>query len=153
MAGGGDAEASSQGSELVDFILYMFVLGPAVEWCLKSPRVNRRGPGSPMGIALAVLLLAAISGAKMSYEFIGRQPNHFETLGVRVDARTADIKVAYRTISLKYHPDKNPDDKSAAEKFIKYQAAYEVLKDASKREVYNKFGQPGIDDNSYVLDG
>ena len=40
----------------------------------------------------------------------------------------------YRDISLKYHPDKNPDDKTAAAKFIKYQAAYEVLKDASKRD-------------------
>lgn len=143
-----EGDAGSAGSELIDFVLYMFVLGPAVEWCLKSPRVNKGRPARWTGITLAVLLLAAIAGFKLSYEFIGRQPNHFETLGVTVDARSSDIKAAYRQISLKYHPDKNPDDKSAAEKFIKYQAAYEVLKDASKRETYNKFGQPGLDDKS-----
>ena len=42
-------------SELIDFVLYMFVLGPAVEWCLKSPRVNKGKPGSKSGCAAAAL--------------------------------------------------------------------------------------------------
>ena len=123
----------------------MFVLGPAVEWCLKSPKVNRNRPASPSGIALAALLLTCVSGAKLSFELVGRTTNHFETLGVRTDAPSSEIKRAYRDISLKFHPDKNKDDKKAAEKFIRYQAAYEVLKDQSKRDAYNKFGPAGLD--------
>jgi hypothetical protein len=137
--------SQSGGGEIVDFLMYMFVLGPAVEWCLKSPRVNRGRQASPQGIALAALLLACIAGAKLSYELYDRQPSHFETLGVRTDSTTYAIKRAYKDISLKYHPDKNPDDKKAAEKFIRYQAAYEVLKDTSKRDAYNKFGPAGLD--------
>jgi len=127
-------------SELIDFVLYMFVLGPSVEWCLKSPRVNKGKPGSKSGILLAVLLLTAVAGFKLSFDYVGRTPNHFETLGVRIDATSTQVKRAYRDISLIHHPDKNPEDKNAGEKFIKYQAAYEVLKDASKRDAYNKFG-------------
>ena len=149
---GGSSDEGSGGGDLVDFVLYMFVLGPAVEWCLKSPRVNRGRPGSATGIALAALLLAGIAGVKLSWELMGRDSNHFETLGVRVDCSTAEIKRAYRDISLLHHPDKNPDDKNAAQKFIKYQAAYEVLKDANKRDLYNKFGQPGLDDKSMPTD-
>lgn len=77
---------------------------------------------------------------QLSFDYVGRTPNHFETLGVRIDATSTQVKMAYRAISLKHHPDKNPDDKNAGEKFIKYQAAYEVLKDASRRDAYNKFG-------------
>ena len=135
-------------SDLVDFLLYMFVLGPSVEWCLKSPRVNKTRPGSWRGIALASLLLATIAGVKISFEMVGRDSNHFQTLGVRVDASVTDVKRAYRDISLKHHPDKNPDDKKAAEKFIKFQAAYEVLKESSKRDAYNKFGTAGLEDTS-----
>ena len=142
------ATEESGSSEMIDFILYMFVLGPSVEWCLKSPRVNRGRPGSWRGIALAVALLSAIAGVKLSFELVGRETNHFATLGVRVDATTAEIKRAYRDISLIHHPDKKPGDKHAAENFIRYQTAYEVIKDATKRDVYNKFGAAGLDDKS-----
>jgi len=127
-------------SEIIDFVLYMFVLGPSVEWCLKNPKVNGSRPGSLRGIALAVALLAAIAGTKLSFELVGRESNHFSTLGVRTDATAAEIKRAYRSISLDKHPDKNPDDKTAAETFRKAAAAYEVLKDATKRSTYNRFG-------------
>lgn len=135
----------SGGSEIIDFLLYMFVLGPAVEWCLKSPKVNRGRPASPQGIALAALLLACVAGAKLSYELYDRTPNHFRTLGVRTDSTTYAIKRAYKDISLKYHPDKNPDNKDAAEMFKAAAAAYEVLKDSQKRDAYNKFGAAGLD--------
>jgi len=135
-------------SEVIDFLLYMFVLGPSVEWCLKSPRVNGPRPGSWRGIALATAVLACVATFKISFDVVGREPNHFSTLGVRVDAGTAEIKRAYKQISLKYHPDKNPDDKRAAEKFIKYQNAYEVLKDPRTRGTYNKFGTAGLQDSA-----
>lgn len=94
----GDGDGSS---EIVDFVLYMFVLGPSVEWCLKSPRVNKGRPGSARGIALAVALLAAIALGKLSFDLVGREPNHFSTLGVRTDATAAEIRRAYKDISLK----------------------------------------------------
>ena len=143
-------DEQSGGGDLVDMVLYMFVLGPAVEWCLKSPKVNKR-PGSATGIALAVLLLGSIAGVKLSWELVGREQNHFEKLGVRVDASSTDIKRVYRDISLKYHPDKNKDDPDAEKKFIKYQSAYEVLKDPRKRLLYNKFGSAGLDEKSMPL--
>ena len=149
----GSSDEGSGGGDIVDFVLYMFVLGPAVEWCLKSPKVNRGGrPGSATGIALAVLLLGAIAGVKLSYELVSRESNHFETLGVRVDAATSDVKRVWKQISLKYHPDKNPDDPSAAGKFIKYQSAYEVLKDSNKRDIYNRYGLEGLKDTSASTD-
>lgn len=135
----------SGAGEIFDIVLYMFVLGPAVEWCLKSPRVNKGKVTSRRGVLLAVILLGSIAAFKLSFELVGREVNHYQTLGLRVDATSAEVKKAYKQFSLKYHPDKLPDDPRAAEKFMKYQAAYEVLKDASARDIYNKFGSAGLD--------
>jgi len=135
------------GGDAFDMVLYLFVLGPAVEWCLKSKRVNGSRPGSRRGIGLAVALLATVAAVRLSADIWGRPENNFSILGLRVDASASEIRVAYRTISLKYHPDKNPDDPKAAEKFIRYQSAYEVLKDSTQRNKYNKFG-PGASDEA-----
>lgn len=64
----------------------------------------------------------------------------YKTLGLSRDASQADIQKAYRELARKHHPDLNPDDKTAKEKFQKIQRAYEVLNDKDKRELYNKFG-------------
>lgn len=64
----------------------------------------------------------------------------YETLGVARDASTADIKKAHRKLATKYHPDKNPDDKVAAEKFKRIQEAYDVLSDDEKRPAYDRYG-------------
>jgi DnaJ-class molecular chaperone len=64
----------------------------------------------------------------------------YKTLGLSRDASQADIQKAYRELARKHHPDLNPDDKTAKEKFQKIQRAYEVLNDQDKRELYNKFG-------------
>ena len=140
------SQEEEAGSQAFDVILYLFVLGPAVEWCLKSPRVNRGQPGSMRGMALAIALLAALALGKLAYDMAGRDANHFEQLGVRVDASAAEIRKAHKALSLSLHPDKAPDDPRAKEKFLKMQAAYEVLKDASSRDAYNKFGAAGIED-------
>ncbi|MBX3415017.1 MAG: J domain-containing protein [Pirellulales bacterium] len=66
--------------------------------------------------------------------------DYYETLGVKRDASQAEIQKAYRALALKYHPDKNPDDKTAKEKFQKVQAAFDVLNDQSKREMYDRYG-------------
>lgn len=142
------SKEESGASEIFDVVLYMFVLGPAVEWCLKSPKINKGRTTSRRGILLAVLLLSAIAAFKLSFELVGRDSNHFVTLGLRVDATPTEIKKAYKAASIKYHPDKAPDDPKAAEKFMRYQSAYEVLKDPQNRDIYNKFGWAGLDERS-----
>lgn len=66
--------------------------------------------------------------------------DYYEILGVKRDASAAEIQKAYRALALKYHPDKNPDDKTAKDKFQKVQAAFDVLNDQSKREMYDRYG-------------
>ena len=64
----------------------------------------------------------------------------YDVLGVSRDASETDIKKAYRKLAIKYHPDKNPGDKVAEEKFKEISAAFEVLKDPDKRRKYDQFG-------------
>ncbi len=64
----------------------------------------------------------------------------YEILGVSKSATLDEIKQAYRNLALKYHPDKNPGDKSAEEKFKEINAAYEVLADPKKRQMYDQMG-------------
>ena len=65
----------------------------------------------------------------------------YQILGVARDASEKDIKQAYRRLARKYHPDVNPNDKTAEEKFKDVQQAYEVLSDAEKRRKYDMFGE------------
>ncbi len=69
----------------------------------------------------------------------------YEILGVSKDAGEKEIKKSYRKIALKYHPDKNPDDKSAEDKFKKAAEAYEVLSDSDKKARYDRYGHAGIE--------
>lgn len=64
----------------------------------------------------------------------------YEVLGVKRDATADDIKKAYRKLALQFHPDRNPGDKTAEEKFKRISEAYEVLSDAQKRAQYDQFG-------------
>ncbi|HEW78784.1 MAG TPA: molecular chaperone DnaJ [Phycisphaerales bacterium] len=70
--------------------------------------------------------------------------DYYETLGVGKSASADDIKRAYRRMALKYHPDKNPDDKEAERKFKECAEAYEVLSDPDKRQRYDQFGHDGL---------
>ncbi len=67
----------------------------------------------------------------------------YEVLGVSKDASEKEIKVAYRTLALKYHPDKNTDDPAAANKFKEVAEAYEVLSDSEQRAAYDNRGMAG----------
>src|SRR3954451_1124183 len=71
--------------------------------------------------------------------------DYYTVLGVARDASEEDIKKAYRKLAMKHHPDRNPDDKSAEEKFKEAKEAYEVLTDARKRAAYDQFGHAGVD--------
>src|SRR3954469_20857623 len=65
---------------------------------------------------------------------------YYKTLGVAKDAKADDIKKAYRRLARKYHPDVNPNDKAAEDKFKEVQEAYDVLSDDKKRKVFDRFG-------------
>ena len=73
--------------------------------------------------------------------------DYYEVLGVEKNASDAEIKKAYRKLAMKYHPDQNPGDKSAEEKFKEVNEAYEVLSDADKKAKYDQYGFAGVDPN------
>ena len=71
--------------------------------------------------------------------------DYYDILGVNKGASAAEIKKAYRKMALKYHPDKNPDDKAAEDKFKKAAEAYEVLSNADKKARYDQFGHQAFE--------
>ncbi len=71
--------------------------------------------------------------------------DYYEVLGLKKGASDDEIKKAYRKMAMKYHPDKNPDDKDAEEKFKEANEAYEVLSDSDKKSKYDRFGHAGVD--------
>jgi molecular chaperone DnaJ len=75
--------------------------------------------------------------------------DYYEVLGVDRRAETDDVKKAYRKMAIKYHPDRNPGNKDAEEKFKEAAEAYEVLSDPEKRQKYDQFGHEGVRSTGY----
>ncbi|MCC4116727.1 molecular chaperone DnaJ [Aromatoleum toluclasticum] len=71
--------------------------------------------------------------------------DYYDVLGVNRDAADDEIKKAYRKLAMKHHPDRNPDNKEAEEKFKEAKEAYEILSDAQKRGAYDRYGHTGVD--------
>jgi molecular chaperone DnaJ len=84
-------------------------------------------------------------------------PTLYDTLGVKKGASADEIKKAYRKLAAKYHPDRNPGDASAEERFKEVQNAYDVLSDTEKRAQYDRFGsadgRPGFDPRNFNFGG
>ena len=70
--------------------------------------------------------------------------DYYEVLGVERTVGGAEIKSAYRKLAIKYHPDRNPGDAGAEERFKEASEAYEVLSDSDKRARYDRFGHQGV---------
>ena len=71
--------------------------------------------------------------------------DYYEVLGVNRDAGDDEIKKAYRKLAMKFHPDRNPDNKEAEEKFKEAKEAYEMLSDPQKKAAYDRYGHAGVD--------
>ncbi|WP_086930786.1 molecular chaperone DnaJ [Agarilytica rhodophyticola] len=71
--------------------------------------------------------------------------DYYEVLGVSKDASSQEMKKAYRRVAMKYHPDRNPDDAEAEEKFKEASEAYEVLSDEQKKAAYDQYGHAGLE--------
>lgn len=79
--------------------------------------------------------------------------DYYEVIGVSKSASQEEIKKAYRKVAMQYHPDRNPGDKAAEEKFKEAAEAYEILSDTDKRAQYDRFGHAGISGNGRGFGG
>ena len=80
---------------------------------------------------------------------MGAKRDYYEVIGVDRHADESEIKAAYRKLALKFHPDRNPGDKDAEERFKEAAEAYEVLRDPQKRNIYDQFGHQGLEGSGF----
>uniref|UniRef100_A0A3Q3VXR0 DnaJ homolog subfamily C member 10 n=1 Tax=Mola mola TaxID=94237 RepID=A0A3Q3VXR0_MOLML len=95
----------------------------------------------PIQLMLALVFLVTLLAAVLA-----ESQDYYNLLGVSREATTRDIRQAFKKLALTMHPDKNPGDTSAHEKFLKVNRAYEVLKDEDLRKKYDKYGEKGLDE-------
>jgi molecular chaperone DnaJ len=76
--------------------------------------------------------------------------DYYQILEIGRNATEEEIKKSYRQLALKYHPDRNPGDKAAEEKFKEASEAYEVLRDPEKRRLYDQYGHEGLRDSGFT---
>eukprot|EP00066_Takifugu_rubripes_P000859 XP_003961647.2 PREDICTED: dnaJ homolog subfamily C member 10 [Takifugu rubripes] len=96
----------------------------------------------PSGLMLALMILVVLLNAVWA-----ESQDYYELLGVSKEANTREIRQAFKKLALTMHPDKNPNDPEAHDRFLKVNRAYEVLKDEDLRKKYDKYGEKGFDDH------
>ena len=79
--------------------------------------------------------------------------DYYEVLGVEKSASQEDLKKAYRKLAMQFHPDRNPDNKEAEEKFKEAAEAYEILSNDDKRQKYDRYGHDGVKGSAYGSSG
>jgi molecular chaperone DnaJ len=79
--------------------------------------------------------------------------DYYEVLGVARDCGDQELKAAYRKLAMRYHPDRNPDDPTAEEKFKQASEAYQILSDPQKRASYDRFGHAGVGNGAGGFEG
>lgn len=99
-------------------------------------------PGLPSGNSPA-------GNADHRIDLADMEQDYYEILGISKSASAEEIKKAYRKLAMKYHPDRNPGDKEAEENFKAAAEAYEVLGDADKRSIYDRYGKEGLRSSGY----
>lgn len=104
----------------------------------RAARKSRSRPNN----ALLYFVLAVIIFEEITQVAAGR--DYYDILGVARDADSSTIKRAFRKLAVKYHPDKNPGDKTAEKMYVELNNAYEVLGDNSKRQRYDMYGEDGL---------
>ena len=80
---------------------------------------------------------------------MGTKQDYYEVLGLRRDSSNDEIKATYRKLAMKYHPDRNPGDEVAEEKFKEAAEAYDVLSDTQKRSIYDQHGHQGLEGSGF----
>ena len=75
--------------------------------------------------------------------------DYYEILGVERSAPDEEVKKSYRKLAMQFHPDRNPGDKKAEEKFKEAAEAYEVIRDPEKRKIYDRYGHEGINGTGF----
>ena len=84
---------------------------------------------------------------------MAKKRDYYEVLGLNRDASDEEIKKSYRKLAMKHHPDRNPDDKTAEDKFKEAKEAYEILSEAEKRRAYDAYGHAGVNPQMGSGDG
>jgi hypothetical protein len=143
---------SDDSSALTGFLFYAFIVHPATAWILRPGRFDRK-----KSIIYAIGFLAALAAIKTGMEYMEKGTNHYQLLGVNRSSNPLEIKRAYKKLSLQLHPDKNPSP-TASDDFDEVKQAYDVIMDLEDRDVYNKFGQEGVnnkkrfDETTFLLE-
>ena len=139
---------------------------PSPPRCTRRLRLRRRRPAGPdMSLTWAACRRHGRSGRRPTWAAAGGSASgddnvvdaDFEVvdddenvLGLKKGASDDEIKKAFRKLAMKYHPDKNPGDKEAEEKFKEINEAYAVLSDPEQKSKYDQFGHAGVDPNSFA---
>ena len=111
-----------------------------------SKRKGRRGLGVFRSLLLLAVVLIMVTESMVGVVAKNQGRDFYKILGVKRNATQAEIKKAYRKLSLKYHPDKNPGDEEALAMFQEINAANEVLADQEKRRKYDRGGEEAVNE-------